>query len=212
MLPPSAPPAVSGLTASSAPTAIAVAMSRSRSLSVGSFNRPSDPPPPGHCLRPPPRRRARPRGRPETTFTPRWSGCRNGSSASRPHLPNVISPMAHWCFAIPLRAARSDAAVCSPAATGAMVAANAADRLWRACSRNGCPLAIAVLDGNTFDRIALAIQVDMLKQRFNLDRVDLSGGKRGTGRRGAWTLLFVSLRPVRRAIGKAVNPMPHRAV
>jgi transposase len=45
------------------------------------------------------------------------------------------------------------------------------------CAPDGCPVAIEVFDGNTGDPKTLAVQVEKLKQRFELDHVVLVGDR-----------------------------------
>ncbi len=45
------------------------------------------------------------------------------------------------------------------------------------CAANGCPIAVAVFDGNTADPATLAAQVSKLRERFKLDRVVLVGDR-----------------------------------
>jgi transposase len=45
------------------------------------------------------------------------------------------------------------------------------------CAPDGCPVAIAVFDGNTADPMTLAPQIEKLKQRFHLDHVVLVGDR-----------------------------------
>ena len=45
------------------------------------------------------------------------------------------------------------------------------------CAPDGRPLAIEVFDGNTADPMTLAVQIDKLKQRFQLDHVVLVGDR-----------------------------------
>jgi hypothetical protein len=45
------------------------------------------------------------------------------------------------------------------------------------CAPDGCPVAIAVFDGNTGDPTTLAPQIDKLKQRFGLSHVVLVGDR-----------------------------------
>jgi hypothetical protein len=45
------------------------------------------------------------------------------------------------------------------------------------CAADGCPVAIAVFDGNTADPMTLATQVEKLKRRFHLDHVVLVGDR-----------------------------------
>jgi hypothetical protein len=45
------------------------------------------------------------------------------------------------------------------------------------CSREGCPVAIEVFEGNTADPMTLSDQVDKLKARFGLERVVLVGDR-----------------------------------
>jgi Transposase DDE domain len=45
------------------------------------------------------------------------------------------------------------------------------------CAPDGCPLAIEVFEGNTADPVTLAVQIDKLKQRFQLDHVVLVGDR-----------------------------------
>ena len=45
------------------------------------------------------------------------------------------------------------------------------------CSRDGCPVAVEVFDGNTADPATLRTQIDKLKNRFGLSRVVLVGDR-----------------------------------
>ena len=45
------------------------------------------------------------------------------------------------------------------------------------CASDGCPVAVEVFEGNTGDPSTLAVQVDKLKQRFQLDHVVLVGDR-----------------------------------
>ena len=45
------------------------------------------------------------------------------------------------------------------------------------CSREGCPVAVEVFDGNTADPATLAPQIKKLRERFGLDRVVLVGDR-----------------------------------
>lgn len=45
------------------------------------------------------------------------------------------------------------------------------------CASNGCPVAIEVFEGNTADPMTLAVQIDKLKRRFNLQRVVMVGDR-----------------------------------
>src|SRR5690349_24111076 len=45
------------------------------------------------------------------------------------------------------------------------------------CAPDGCPVAIAVFEGNTGDPTTLAPQIDKLKQRFGLSHVVLVGDR-----------------------------------
>jgi hypothetical protein len=45
------------------------------------------------------------------------------------------------------------------------------------CAADGCPVAVAVFEGNTADPLTLSVQIDKLKQRFQLQRVVMVGDR-----------------------------------
>src|SRR5246500_1788915 len=45
------------------------------------------------------------------------------------------------------------------------------------CAAAGCPVAVEVFAGNTADPLTLSVQIDKLKQRFQLQRVVMVGGR-----------------------------------
>src|ERR1700746_1399675 len=45
------------------------------------------------------------------------------------------------------------------------------------CAADGCPVAVEVFEGNTADPLTLSVQIDKLKQRFQLQRVVMVGAR-----------------------------------
>src|SRR6201993_2124951 len=45
------------------------------------------------------------------------------------------------------------------------------------CTADGCPVAVEVFEGNTADPLTLSVQIDKLKQRFQLQRVVMVGDR-----------------------------------
>src|SRR6201993_4898405 len=45
------------------------------------------------------------------------------------------------------------------------------------CAADGCPVAVEVFEGNTADPLTLSVQIDKLKQRFQLQRVVMVGDR-----------------------------------